>query len=152
MLTGVRSAISIVDQLHAASHFFFKNPLVSWPVLSRFHHPFPIRRAQPTCPNNGTISRLQTGRIESSVNLGPWGIPTHTLYRSICPRHVIRQTLLETHLNGKPLSVKHRAPLGLLVPVELGQRTSRRLRGLAKPGDEPADYRAKRGYPSYDGI
>ena len=51
---------------------------------------------------------------------GPWGNPD-PYYVSLdlsTARHP--QTLLATHLNGKPLTVEHGAPLRLVAPVKLG--------------------------------
>jgi hypothetical protein len=61
------------------------------------------------------------------------------------------QTLLATHLNGKPLTVEHGAPVRLLVPMK--------FRSEEHQGDY-ADYLykgrtsgllGKRGYSRYDG-
>ena len=60
------------------------------------------------------------------------------------------QTLLATHLNGKPLTVEH--PLRLLVPVKLSLKNIKAITRITYTKDEPADYWAKRGYSRYDGI
>jgi len=62
------------------------------------------------------------------------------------------QTLLATHLNGKPLTVEHGAPLRLAVPVKLGLKNIKAITRIAYMKDEPSDHWAKRGYSSYDGI
>jgi DMSO/TMAO reductase YedYZ molybdopterin-dependent catalytic subunit len=98
------------------------------------------------------MSQAKWARLESSVNLGPWGNPD-PYYVSLdlsTARHP--QTLLATHLNGKPLSVAHGAPLRLLVPVKLGLKNVKAITRISYTGDEPADYWAKRGYSRYDGI
>jgi hypothetical protein len=79
-------------------------------------------------------------------------IPTHTSYRSICRRLVIPQTLLATHLKGKPLTVEHGAPLRLVAPVKLGLKNIKAITRITYTRDEPADYWARRGYSRYDGI
>jgi hypothetical protein len=58
----------------------------------------------------------------------------------------------ETHLNGKPLTVEHGAPLRLLVPVKLGLKNIKAITRITYTEDEPPDYWAKRGYSRYDGI
>jgi len=91
-------------------------------------------------------------RLESSVNLGPWGNPD-PYYVSLdlsTARHP--QTLLATHLNGKPLTVEHGAPLRLVAPVKLGLKNIKAITQITYTGDEPADYWAKHGYSRYDGI
>jgi len=90
------------------------------------------------------MSQAKWARLESSVNLGPWGNPDPYFVSLDLETARHPQTLLATHLNGKPLTVEHGAPLRLLVPVKLGLKTYKK--------DEPADYWAKRGYSRYDGI
>ena len=62
------------------------------------------------------------------------------------------QTLLVTHLNGKPLTVEHGAPLSLLAPVKLGLKNIKAITRITYTKDERPDYWAKRGYSRYDGI
>jgi hypothetical protein len=62
------------------------------------------------------------------------------------------QTMLATHLNGKPLTVEHGAPLRLVVPVKLGLKNIKAITRITYTKDEPPDYWAKRGYSHYDGI
>jgi DMSO/TMAO reductase YedYZ molybdopterin-dependent catalytic subunit len=98
------------------------------------------------------MSQAKWVRIESSVNLGPWGNPD-PYYVSLdlsTARHP--QTLLATHLNGKPLTVEHGAPLRLVAPVKLGLKNIKAITRISYTKDEPADYWAKRGYSNYDGI
>jgi DMSO/TMAO reductase YedYZ molybdopterin-dependent catalytic subunit len=105
-----------------------------------------VLRAYPPMP------QAKWARLESSVNLGPWGNPD-PYYVSLdlsTARHP--QTLLATHLNGKPLTVEHGAPLRLLVPVKLGLKNIKAITRITYTKDEPADYWAKRGYSRYDGI
>src|SRR5579864_426273 len=98
------------------------------------------------------MSHAKWARLESSVNLGPWGNPD-PYYVSLdlsTARHA--QTLLATHLNGKPLTVEHGAPLRLVAPVKLGLKNIKAITRITYTKDEPADYWAKRGYSRYDGI
>jgi len=98
------------------------------------------------------MSQAKWARLESSVNLGPWGNPD-PYYVSLdlsTARHA--QTLLATHLNGKPLTVEHGAPLRLVAPVKLGLKNIKAITRISYTKDEPADYWAKRGYSNYDGI
>ena len=98
------------------------------------------------------MTQAKFARMESSVNLGPWRNPD-PYYVSLdlsTARHP--QTLLATHLNGKPLTVEHGAPLRLLVPVKLGLKNIKAITRITFTKDEPADYWAKRGYSQYDGI
>jgi len=98
------------------------------------------------------MSQAKWVRMESSVNLGSWGNPD-PYYVSLdlqTARHP--QTLLATHLNGKPLTVEHGAPLRLVAPVKLGLKNIKAITRITYTQDEPADYWAKRGYSRYDGI
>jgi DMSO/TMAO reductase YedYZ molybdopterin-dependent catalytic subunit len=97
-------------------------------------------------------SQAKWARLESSVNLGPWGNPDP--YFVSLDLSTVRhpQTLLATHLNGKPLTVEHGAPLRLLVPVKLGLKNIKAVTRITYTKGEPADYWAKHGYSRYDGI
>jgi DMSO/TMAO reductase YedYZ molybdopterin-dependent catalytic subunit len=98
------------------------------------------------------ISQAQWARLESSVNLGPWENPD-PYYVSLdlsTARHP--QTLFATHLNGKPLTVEHGAPLRLVAPVKLGLKNIKAVTRITYTKDEPSDYWAKCGYSRYDGI
>jgi DMSO/TMAO reductase YedYZ molybdopterin-dependent catalytic subunit len=98
------------------------------------------------------MSQAKWVRIESSVNLGPWGNPDpyFVALDLLTARHP--QTLLATHLNGKPLTVEHGAPLRLIVPVKLGLKNIKAITRISYTKEEPPDYWAKRGYSRYDGI
>jgi DMSO/TMAO reductase YedYZ molybdopterin-dependent catalytic subunit len=98
------------------------------------------------------MSHAKWVRIESSVNLGPWGNPDPYLVSLDLSTARHPQTLLATHLNGKPLTVEHGAPLRLLVPVKLDLKNIKAITRITYTKDEPADYWAKRGYSRYDGI
>jgi DMSO/TMAO reductase YedYZ molybdopterin-dependent catalytic subunit len=98
------------------------------------------------------MSRAKWSRVESSVNLDASG-NTDPYFMSIdlaTARHP--QTLLATHFNGPPLTVKHGAPLRLLVPVKLGLKNVKAIAKLTYVAQEPRDYWAERGYSRYDGI
>jgi DMSO/TMAO reductase YedYZ molybdopterin-dependent catalytic subunit len=62
------------------------------------------------------------------------------------------QTLLATHLDGKPLPLAHGAPLRLLAPMKLGLKNIKALTDVAYTRDEPPDYWAERSYSRYDGL
>jgi DMSO/TMAO reductase YedYZ molybdopterin-dependent catalytic subunit len=98
------------------------------------------------------ISQAKWARLESSVNLDPWGNPDPYFVSLDLSTARHPQTLLATHLNGKPLTVEHGAPLRLLVPVKLGLKNIKAITRITYTKDEPADYWAKRGYSRYDGI
>jgi len=91
-------------------------------------------------------------RLDSSVNLGRWGNPDPYFVSLDLATARHPQTLLATHLNGKPLTVEHGAPLRLLVPVKLGLKNIKAITRITYTKDEPADYWAMRGYSRYDGI
>ena len=65
------------------------------------------------------MSQAKWARIESSVNRGPWGNPDPYFVSLDLSTARHPQTLLATHLNGKPLTVEHGGPVRLLVPVKL---------------------------------
>jgi DMSO/TMAO reductase YedYZ molybdopterin-dependent catalytic subunit len=98
------------------------------------------------------ISQAKWARIESSVNLGPWGNPDPYFMSLDLPTARHPQTLLATHLNGYPLTVDHGAPLRLLVPVKLGLKNVKAITRITYAAEEPKDYWAERGYSYYDGI
>jgi len=98
------------------------------------------------------MSQAKWAQLESSVNLGPWGNPDPYFVSLDLSTASHQQTLLATHLNGKPLTVEHGAPLRLLVPVKLGLKNIKAITRITYTRDEPADYWAKHGYSRYDGI
>jgi DMSO/TMAO reductase YedYZ molybdopterin-dependent catalytic subunit len=98
------------------------------------------------------MSQAKWARLESSVNLGPWGNPDPYFVSLDLATARHPQTLLATHLNGKPLTAEHGAPLRLVVPVKLGLKNIKAITRITYTKDEPADYWAKRGYSRYDGI
>jgi DMSO/TMAO reductase YedYZ molybdopterin-dependent catalytic subunit len=98
------------------------------------------------------MSQAKWARIESSVNLGPWGNPDPYFVSLDLSTARHQQTLLATHLNGKPLAVEHGAPLRLVAPVKLGLKNIKAITRITYTKDEPADYWAMQGYSGYDGI
>ena len=116
---------------------------IAWWAGLRFDD---LLRAYPPMPQAKWV------RMESSVNLGPWGNPDPYFVSLDLSTARHPQTLLATHLNGKPLAVEHGAPLRLLVPVKLGLKNIKAITRITYTKDEPPDYWAKRGYSRYDGI
>jgi DMSO/TMAO reductase YedYZ molybdopterin-dependent catalytic subunit len=116
---------------------------IAWWSGLRFDH---LLHAYPP------VSQAKWARIESSVNLDANGNsdPYFVSIDLLTAQHP--QTLLATHLNGKPLTVEHGAPLRLLVPVKLGLKNIKAITRITYTKDEPPDYWAKRGYSRYDGI
>jgi DMSO/TMAO reductase YedYZ molybdopterin-dependent catalytic subunit len=91
-------------------------------------------------------------RLDSDVNLDAAGDP-EPYYVSIdlaTARHP--QTLLATHLSGRPLPVEHGAPLRLLAPMKLGLKNIKVVTAIAYTAEEPADFWNERGYSRYDGL
>jgi DMSO/TMAO reductase YedYZ molybdopterin-dependent catalytic subunit len=97
-------------------------------------------------------SQAKWAHIESFVNLDANGNPDPYFVSIDLLTAQHPQTLLATHLNGKPLTVEHGAPLRLLVPVKLGLKNIKAITRITYTKDEPPDYWAKRGYSRYDGI
>ncbi|QNI31676.1 molybdopterin-dependent oxidoreductase [Alloacidobacterium dinghuense] len=98
------------------------------------------------------VSQAKWAHIESAINLDANGNsdPYFVSIDLLTAEHP--QSLLATHLNGKPLTVEHGAPLRLLVPVKLGLKNIKAITRITYTQDEPPDYWAKRGYSRYDGI
>jgi DMSO/TMAO reductase YedYZ molybdopterin-dependent catalytic subunit len=98
------------------------------------------------------VSQARWAHIESSINLDTDGNPDPYFVSLDLLTAQHPQTLLATHMNGKPLTVEHGAPLRLLVPVKLGLKNIKAITRITYTKDEPPDYWAKRGYSRYDGI
>lgn len=98
------------------------------------------------------VSQAKWARIDSSVDLDPYGDPDPYFVSIDLPTARHPQTLLATHFNGQPLTVDHGAPLRLLVPVKLGLKNIKAITQITYMKDEPKDYWAERGYSRYDGI
>ena len=98
------------------------------------------------------VSQAKWAHLESSVNLDANANPDPYFVSLDLLTAQHPQTLLATHLDGKPLTVEHGAPLRLLVPVKLGLKNIKAITRITYTKDEPPDYWAKRGYSRYDGI
>src|SRR5580700_4755324 len=98
------------------------------------------------------VSQAKWAMLESSVNLDANGNPDPYFVSIDLLTAQHAQTLLATHLNGKPLTVEHGAPLRLLAPMKLGLKNIKAITRIAYAKDEPPDYWSKRGYSRYDGI
>jgi DMSO/TMAO reductase YedYZ molybdopterin-dependent catalytic subunit len=98
------------------------------------------------------MSQAKWVRMESSVNLGPWGNPDPYFVSLDLSTARHPQTLLATHFNGHLLTVAHGAPLRLLVPVKLGLKNVKAITRITYTAERPKDYWAGRGYSYYDGI
>jgi DMSO/TMAO reductase YedYZ molybdopterin-dependent catalytic subunit len=98
------------------------------------------------------VSQAKWALLESSVNLDANGDPDPYFVSIDLLTAQHPQTLLATHLNGKPLPVEHGAPLRLLAPMKLGLKNIKAITRITYTKDEPPDYWAKRGYSRYDGI
>jgi DMSO/TMAO reductase YedYZ molybdopterin-dependent catalytic subunit len=90
--------------------------------------------------------------MRSAVNLDGSGRsdPYYVSIDLATARHP--QTLLATHLSGRPLTVEHGAPMRLLVPMKLGLKNIKAVTDIAYTAEEPADYWNERGYSKYDGL
>ena len=116
---------------------------IAWWSGLRFDDPL---RAYPP------VSQAKWARVDSSVNLDPWGNPDPYFVSLDIPTARQPQTLLATHYNGQLLTVGHGAPLRLLVPVKLGLKNVKAVTRITYMAKEPKDYWAERGYSRYDGI
>jgi len=154
-LDGLSSGLSVSLNIRNLLAFFQVNEQITrlvcvegWSAIAwwtglRFDD---LMRAYPP------VSQAKWARLESSVNLGPWGNPDPYFVSLDLETARHPQTLLATHLNGKPLTVGHGAPLRLVAPVKLGLKNIKAVTRITYTAEEPADYWAKRGYSRYDGI
>ena len=103
-------------------------------------------RAYPPAPGS------RWARLDSAVNLDSAGNldPYYVSIDLPTARHP--QTLLATHVSGRPLPVEHGAPLRLLAPMKLGLKNIKAITSIAYSAEEPADYWNERGYSRYDGL
>jgi hypothetical protein len=90
--------------------------------------------------------------LRSAVNLDGAGRPDPYYVSIDLPTARHPQTLLATHLGGRPLTVGHGAPLRLLAPMKLGLKNIKAITEIAYVADEPPDYWNERGYSRYDGL
>jgi DMSO/TMAO reductase YedYZ molybdopterin-dependent catalytic subunit len=98
------------------------------------------------------VSQAKWANLESSVNFDANGNPDPNFVSIDLLTAQHPETLLASHLNRKPLTVEHGAPLRLLVPVKLGLKNIKAITRITYTKDEPPDYWAKRGYSRYGGI
>lgn len=97
-------------------------------------------------------SGARWAKLESSVNLDGSGNPDPYYVSIDLPTARHPQTLLATHLSGRPLAVAHGAPLRLVAPMKLGLKNIKAITSIAYSREEPADYWNERGYSKYDGL
>ena len=62
------------------------------------------------------------------------------------------QTLLCYEMNGKPLLLKHGAPLRLIIPVKYGVKHIKRIGTIFFSSQRPPDYWFEQGYDYYSGL
>jgi hypothetical protein len=62
------------------------------------------------------------------------------------------QSLLVTHMSGKPLSQEHGAPLRLHMPIKYGYKQIKRIGLIAYTDTRPDDFWSKLGYDWYAGL
>ena len=91
-------------------------------------------------------------RLDSAVNLDGAGNPDPYYVSIDLPTARHPQTLLATHVSGRPLPVEHGAPLRLLAPMKLGLKNIKAITSIAYSAEAPADYWNERGYSKYDGL
>jgi DMSO/TMAO reductase YedYZ molybdopterin-dependent catalytic subunit len=103
-------------------------------------------RAFPPAPG------ARWARLDSSVNLDSAGDPEPYYVSIDLPTARHPQTLLATHLSGRPLPVEHGAPLRLLAPMKLGLKNIKAITAITYSAEEPADFWNERGYSRYDGL
>ena len=62
------------------------------------------------------------------------------------------QSLLVTHMHGKPLTQEHGAPLRLFMPIKYGYKNLKRIGLISYTDTKPDDYWTKLGYDWYAGL
>ena len=90
--------------------------------------------------------------MRSAVNLDGRGNPDPYYVSIDLDTALHPQALLATHLDGRPLTVEHGAPLRLVAPMKLGLKNIKALTDLEYTAAEPRDYWGERGYSRYDGL
>jgi DMSO/TMAO reductase YedYZ molybdopterin-dependent catalytic subunit len=103
-------------------------------------------RAYPPAPG------ARWARLDSAVAVDGAGNPDPYYVSIDLPTARHPQTLLATHVSGRPLPVEHGAPLRLLAPMKLGLKNIKAITSIAYVAQEPADYWNDRGYSKYDGL
>jgi len=117
--------------------------MISWWGGLRFAD---VLSAYPPAP--GT----RWARLDSAVNLDANRNPDPYYVSIDLPTARHPQTLLATHVSGRPLPLAHGAPLRLLAPMKLGLKNIKAITSIAYSESEPADYWNERGYSKYDGL
>jgi DMSO/TMAO reductase YedYZ molybdopterin-dependent catalytic subunit len=105
-----------------------------------------LLRAYPPAPG------ARWAKMTSAVNLDGNGRPDPYYVSIDLPTARHPQTLLATHLSGRPLPVAHGAPLRLVAPMKLGLKNIKAITSIEYVEREPADYWNERGYSRYDGL
>jgi DMSO/TMAO reductase YedYZ molybdopterin-dependent catalytic subunit len=95
---------------------------------------------------------MKWAAVESSVNLDGAGRPDPYYVSIDLPTAQHPQTLLATHLDGKPLGTDHGAPLRLVAPMKLGLKNIKAITKIAYVAEQPRDFWGERGYSKYDGL
>jgi DMSO/TMAO reductase YedYZ molybdopterin-dependent catalytic subunit len=103
-------------------------------------------RAYPPAPGARWV------RLDSAVNLDGRGKPDPYYVSIDLPTARHPQTLLATHVSGRPLPVEHGAPLRLLAPMKLGLKNIKAITSITYSAEQPRDYWNERGYSKYDGL
>ena len=92
------------------------------------------------------------GRPDDLVGYVSFETPDSEYYVGIDMESALHpQTLLCYEMNGQPLSLKHGAPLRLVIPVKYGIKNIKRIGKITYTNKPPADYWAERGYDWYSG-
>jgi DMSO/TMAO reductase YedYZ molybdopterin-dependent catalytic subunit len=91
-------------------------------------------------------------KLESAVALDWRGNPDPYYVSIDLPTARHPQTLLATHLSGRPLTAAHGAPLRLVAPMKLGLKNIKAITSIIYSTEEPPDYWNERGYSKYDGL
>jgi len=97
-------------------------------------------------------SGARYAQLVSEVNLDASGDPDPYYVSIDLPTAHHPQTLLATHLGGRPLPVEHGAPVRLLAPMKLGLKNIKAVTRIVYSAKEPPDYWNERGYSKYDGL
>lgn len=62
------------------------------------------------------------------------------------------QTLLAYEMNDQPITLKHGAPVRLIIPVKYGIKNLKRIGTISFSNFRPRDYWAEQGYDYYSGL
>ncbi len=90
---------------------------------------------------------------ETALDYVGLSTPDDLYYAGIdMPSAMHPQTLLCYEMNGKPLEVRHGAPLRLIIPIKYGVKNLKRIGKMHFSNDRPRDYWFERGYDYYCGL